>query len=134
MDLPKNDHSFTFSEKGERTRKTYEGQFTVKCLLSMEEIRQAGIKLDLLNGGSRTLPGGVALLNRAFAELSVRIIKAPSWWTDSNEGRELFDTNVVLEVFNKAIDAERVWDERITKAADDAEAATAPKPSKKKES
>ena len=133
MDLPKNDHSFSFSEKGERTKKTYEGQFTVKCLLTMEEIRQVGLKLDLFNGGSKTLPGLVALLNRAFAELSVRIIKAPSWWTDSNDGRDLFDTNVVLEVFNSAINAEQVWDDRIKDAAKDADAAVAAKASKKKE-
>lgn len=124
MDLPKNEYTFQFNERGERTKKIYDGSFTVRCLLTMEDIRRVGIKLDILNGGSQTLPPGVGLLNRAFAELDIRIIKAPSWWKDANDGRDMFDTNVILEVFNKALDAERNWDERVTEAAGEAEKQT----------
>ena len=133
MELPKNEYTFQFSEKGERTKKQYEGSFTVKCLLTMDEIRQTGIKIDILNGGSQTLPSGVALLNRAIAELDTRIIKAPSWWKDANNGRDLFDTNVILMVFNKALEAESDWDTRISDAAEAAEEKIAKKARKSNE-
>lgn len=132
MILPSNEYTFSFSDKGERTKKTYEGSFTVKCLLTMEEIRQVGIRLDNLNVGSKTLAPGVALLNRAFAELDVRILKAPSWWKDASDGRDLFDTNIILGVFENAIDAERVFDERITEKAESDEQAVTKGRSKNK--
>lgn len=111
--LPSNEYTFSVKLKGEKTKTSYEGAFTVKCLLTIAEMSDLGLKIDEYSRGSTTLIQGVALLIRALAELEVRIIKAPSWWKDSNGGRDLMDTNVVYEVFNKALDAEKIFDGRI---------------------
>lgn len=111
--LPSNEYTFTLKVKGDKTKSSYEGPFTVKCLLSNGELIDVGLRIDAYNRGSTTVPQGIALLNRALAELEVRIIKAPSWWKDSNSGRDLLDTNVIYEVFEKSLDAEKVYDERI---------------------
>lgn len=121
MNLPSNEHTFHFKDHGERTKQVFEGHFTVKCILTMQESVDVGLRLDALNGGSKTLVPGVQILNRAFAELDVRIIKAPSWWKDSANGRELFDSNIVLGVFDKAIDGERIYEDRIKEASGDAQ-------------
>ncbi len=123
MNLPSNEYTFSFKTTGDKTKKVFEGSFTVKCLLTSAEIIEVGLRLDQYNRGSKTLAPGVNLLNRAFAELDVRMIKAPSWWKDSQDGRDLFDTNVVLEVFDRAIEAEAVYDKRVAEAADVAEKA-----------
>lgn len=122
MELPfKNEETFNLKVKGSRTQNSYEGNFTVKCILTNGDIGTVAQKFDAYNGGSATLAQGAAILNRAYAELEVRILKSPSWFKDSDFGRELFDSNVLLEIFAKAMDAEKNYGKQITTAADAAE-------------
>lgn len=121
MDLPSNEYTFNLDETGERTKRRFDGSFTVKCLLTIDEIVDVGLRMDAYNRGSTSVMPGIQLLNRARAELEVRIQKSPSWWRDSNNGRDLMDTNIILEVFNKALDAEKVYDERIASVSKGAE-------------
>jgi hypothetical protein len=124
-----NEYTFKVSIVGERSKKTYEGQFTVKCVLNYQEQVNVGLLLDEYNRGSRTVPEGTFRMNRALAEMDVRVViddrtgqqKAPSWWRDSNGGRTMIDKNVVLEVFLKALDAETDYDKRVEESSKDAE-------------
>lgn len=131
MDIPSREHTFYFKDKGERTRKTFEGSFTVRALLTQQEIVDVGMLMDQYNRGSKTLAQGVSLLNRAFAELDVRIIKAPAFWKDSNQGRDLLDTNIVFGLYKAAMDAETEYDKKLEEAAKEADESA--KPKKKKE-
>jgi hypothetical protein len=127
----KNEYTFPVKIVGERSKKTYEGNFTVKCVLNYQEQINVGLLIDEYNRGSRTVPEATFRMNRALAELDIRILvdertgnqKAPSWWRDSNGGRELIDKNVVLELFLKALDAETDFDKRIEEEGKEAEEA-----------
>jgi len=132
MDIPSREHTFYFKDKGERTRRVFEGNFTVKALLTQQEIVDVGMLLDQYSRGSKTLAQGAALLNRAFAELDVRIVKAPAFWKDSGQGRDLLDTNIVFGVYKAALDSEEAYDKKLEEAAKEAEEFTS-KPKKKKE-
>jgi hypothetical protein len=121
MNLPSNEHTFPVKIVGERTKHVYEGKFKVKCLLTLEETVEKDLKYDSYTRGSTTLLAESRVYARAVAELEARVIDAPSWWKDSNDGRNLLDKNVVLELANLALDAEKVYDERIEKAAKEAE-------------
>jgi hemolysin activation/secretion protein len=133
--LPSNEYSFSLSAQGEKTKQKFEGSFTVKCLLSNKELIEVGLRTDAYNNGSQSVSTtGVGLMNRAIAYLEVAITKAPSWWKDSDSGRELLDRNVLYEVYNKALDAEKVYDERISKAAEEAEEFANQNPKKAKKS
>lgn len=127
MDIPSREHTFYFKDKGERTKKLYEGSFTVKAVLTQQEIVDVGMLLDQYNRGSKTLPQGVALLNRAFAELDVRIVKSPAFWRDSNQGRDLLDTNIVFGIYKSAMDSEEEYDKKLADMAEKAEEAARPK-------
>lgn len=131
MSLPSNEHTFTVSILGERTRQKYDGSFTVKCVLTNRELIEVGLRTDAYNNGSKSIAtSGIGIMNRAIAHMEIATIKSPSWWRDSDGGRELLDLNVLYEVYNKALEAEKVYDERITKAADDAQAAAEANPKK----
>jgi hypothetical protein len=130
--LPSNESSFHLKVVGNRTKNTYEGDFVVKTYLTNSELIDVGLRLDTYNRGSQTVNQGVTLLNRAIAELEVRILKAPSWWKDSDHGRNLFDTNILLELFNKVMDAEASYGEKIEEVAKAAEKSIESSGSKKK--
>jgi hypothetical protein len=121
MFLPSNEHTFQFSATGEKTKQKYEGAFKVKCLLNMSESIEAALRFDSYTRGSKTLLGDSSTYARAIAELELRVIDSPSWFKDSNFGRDLFDKNVVLELALQAMDAEKVFDDRLAEAAKKAE-------------
>lgn len=128
MHLANNEHKFYFKEKGTTSDQWFEGDFTVKCVLNIEEQVRVGVLVDRYNGGSRTLEPNRALMNRAIAEMEVRVATnkeskplCPTWWTESDYGRTLYDSNILYSVFSKAMDAEKQWTERLNKEADKSE-------------
>jgi hypothetical protein len=127
MLLPGNEHSFHFKEQCKATHEWYEGDFTVKCLLTNEEQSEIALRTDRYNQGSKTLAPSFALFNRTLAELEMRIIKAPTWWRESDSGRTLYDADIVYSVFKEAMKGPEEWAKRLeakTKAAKEAEKKT----------
>ena len=57
-----------------------------------------------LLGNTRLEDAPVALQNKAviLSQLSARILSAPDWWQPDS----LLDDNILVEVFNSAVDAE----------------------------
>lgn len=124
MFLDNNERTVVFSSEGERSKKKYEGKFTFKCLLSNLEQVEVALRTDRYNGGSQTLAPAKALISRAIAELEIRIVdydKTPSWFRDSDYGRHLVDTNVLFDLFQQAMKAEREWAEDLEEKAEKVE-------------
>jgi hypothetical protein len=127
--LPDKNQTFTLDVVGERTKERFQGSFTVKAMLTIAETVDVGLRTDAYNNGSRTIGERIYLMNRAIAEMEVRLVSdpkkgllAPSWWKDSDGGRTLLDLNVLYEVYNKAMSAETEYEKRLNTSADDAEA------------
>lgn len=123
MFLANNEHKFYFKQKGDVTGQSFEGDFVCKCVLSNVEMIEVGLRVDRYNGGSKTLNPALALMNRTIAECEVRIIKAPTWWQESDSGRSLYDSNILYSVFTEVMKGEKEWADRLKKEADEAEAA-----------
>lgn len=116
-----NEYTFHLVCNGDSTGLKYEGTFKVKCLLTTSEKVDIGLRLDSYNRGSKTVPQAVAILNATLAELDVRVIDSPSFWKDSDYGRQLVDTNIVYEVFKLASDSEDDFKKRMKDKSADAE-------------
>ncbi|CAB4127009.1 hypothetical protein UFOVP75_53 [uncultured Caudovirales phage] len=102
--------SFSISVIGERTQEKWFGEFTAKTLIShRDELRRDAIRRELL-GGTNPQFADVRQKNQAelFAEMSIRITKAPSWWMESNGGMDMYDDNVIAEVYAECLKAEQV--------------------------
>jgi len=109
MDLPKNERTFQFSYKSELFNKMFEGSFTVKCVLNMLdkrilEIEKSRLRLDVIN----PTPDLIALTT-IQANLKTRIIEAPEWWKQSNNGNDIQDEGVIVTLFDKVMDQEDEW-------------------------
>jgi hypothetical protein len=121
MFLPSIETQVEFECTGETTSKRYSGSFTIKCVLNNFEATEVILRSDRYNGGSQTLPVQTALFNRAIAELELRIKSSPDWWSKSDSGRLIYDQNVVFELFNKALEAQQEWKERLSNEASKSE-------------
>lgn len=131
MLLPGNEYTFHFKGKGQTSGETYEGDFTVACVLSNAEQMEVAIRTDRYGGGSKSLPEQFKLTNRVFAELDMRVRKSPTWWKESNGGWDLHDANIVHEVFAQAMKAVDDWSERLKAKATEAEKTAEAAPIKK---
>jgi hypothetical protein len=133
--LPINESTFELADdKGEpvigsSTGNKYEGSFTVKCVLTNAEAVRVAINTEKYGQGEATLPQYYKLFNRAMAEAEVRVVfdkdkkrpAAPSWWVDSDAGRELKDQNVVFEIYNRCMAIEKAWKEKLNAKAAESE-------------
>jgi len=54
-----------------------------------------------LNGDLLTLEPETLMFNEAISHLRFTLIEYPDWWKEANMGMDLYDSNVVVEVYNK---------------------------------
>jgi len=120
--LPKNESVFDFEAKGETTGETYKGQFTVMCVLNMSgrhalELEKTRLMADYANP-SRGL-AGIAI---SLATVRAKIIDAPAWWKNSDEGSLIIDENVVLTLYDKCNEVEAKWRKSLKSQSEEAQA------------
>lgn len=99
--------SFDIKMFGDITGEQWVGLFKAKKRLSYrDQLRRDQVRRDLL--GNHPEAASALALSQAeiFSELSVRLIQAPSWWTEKGNGIDLEDDNVVIEVYQQAMKAE----------------------------
>lgn len=109
MNLPKNEKSFHFSKEGEVTGFKYEGEFTVKCALSLGdkrliEIEKSRLSVDLMNP-----TGNLDAISRIMANLRVRVLKGPEWFTQQVNTMNILDEEIVFEVYSECLKAAEDW-------------------------
>lgn len=109
MNLPKNEKSFNFSKEGEITGFKYEGQFTVKCALSLGdkrliEIEKSRLSVDLMNP-----TGNLDAISRVIANLRVRVINGPEWFNQQVNTLSILDEDVVFDVYSECLKASEEW-------------------------
>jgi hypothetical protein len=122
--LPKNQKSFDIDLVGDTTGLEYKGTFTVKCALSISEKHKMELERTRLSSDYANPTNGLSGIAIAMSSLSVRIIEAPAWWKNTNNGSDILDENVIFEIFDKSLEMERLWRESLKKQGE--EAAKAP--------
>jgi hypothetical protein len=128
-ELPKNERSFTVEAVGDTSGHKYEGIFTVKCVLSMQdkhrlELEKTRLLSDFMNPTSQLQAIAVIMAN-----VRARVIQSPEWWRQSDFGNKILDENVIVAIYDKAMEAEDEWKADIAKKA----AASAPASEKTEE-
>ena len=97
--------SVTVNITGDVTKNLYVGEFLFKTMLSHSDQFAIARKRKQLVGDNKDGDLPVVLVEKAIilSQLSARIVQAPDWWGD---GSDLMDTNVILELFEKAVECE----------------------------
>jgi len=117
MNIPKNEKQFFFSKEGEITGHKYEGQFSVKCILSLAdkravEIEQSRISVDLQNP-----TGNLQAISKIIANLRVRVISAPDWFNQAVGSLEILDDDVIFEVYSECLNKTKEWQDELKEKA-----------------
>ena len=108
MSLPANQKQLYFDYTnmyGER----YEGYFTVKCRLTLRERHLLELEKTRLMGGHDNPTNGLLGIAVMLANLDIKIVKSPSWWSQKDNGRDIDDEDIVGMVYEKISEAELEW-------------------------
>src|SRR5271165_4932613 len=89
------------------TKTNYVGEFLFKTMLSHNDQFTIARKRKQLVGDNKEDDLPLVLRQKAIilSELVARIVQAPEWF--GNDGSDLLDTNVILEIFEKAVECEQ---------------------------
>jgi hypothetical protein len=126
MDLPKNEAIFHVDLEGDTTYKRYEGQFTVRCVLSAGQRHTMELEKSRLIGSSPQPTDALIGLSEVLGTLRAKIIEAPEWWKQSLGGSSLADENVLMELYTKVADEEVKWRQKVKELANPSKDSTSP--------
>jgi hypothetical protein len=110
--LPSMETTFTLDVKGADTGQSYQGTFTYKRpnIGAKSKIAKLATRLneDLAN-----LDPDMKFVHQILAELRFTIVNSPEWWQKSDFGLELFDENVIFEIYKNCVSFEREWTDKV---------------------
>jgi len=98
---------FSVNLIGAATKESFIGTFTVKCVLNpIEEIKANKLYRELLGETNPHLANeDIHNLALALSQLKFRVVKSPAGWKHSEIDGGHLDANIVLHVFNMALEA-----------------------------
>lgn len=115
INLPKNEKTFMFSKIGETTGIKYEGQFVVKCALSLADKRLIEIEKSRLSADLTNPSGNLDAISRVIANLRVRIISGPEWYNQQVSTMNILDEEIVFDVYGESLKASEEWIKELKK-------------------
>lgn len=119
MELPKNESTFDFNEVGDTTMKKHDGVFTCLCVLTIAQKHNLELEKNRLLSDFINPTDGLATIAVILANLRAKIIKAPTWWEQSNGGLDILDEDIVVKLYNKVRQKEQEWRDSVKKMAED---------------
>lgn len=110
--LPKMEYEFTIDLKGEESKQKYSGTFRYKRpnLRIATEIDKTRA---LLNGGITGLSTDTKDLHEILAILRHTLVEYPDWWEECDFGFELYDLNVVLDIYKETREFEADFEDKL---------------------
>lgn len=105
---------------GNETGDLFPGTFRAKQKLSWNDYIQIDkYRRELI--GPNAAEADISVQNRCMyvAELSVRLTESPDWWKQKRGGLDIVDDNVVIEVYEKALQIRKKWLDSVQVKADE---------------
>lgn len=104
--------TFELNKKGSSSGKLYEGSFTYKRLTIGSQGR-AGVLKAKLNGDLTAIDPEIDRLHEMLSWLRYGLIDYPDWWRECSFGENLYDLNILEELYLRVVDFEKEWTKKI---------------------
>jgi len=114
--LPEFSFQFTIDSVGEVTGEKWAGSFTY-VRPNIRALSDIGRYKAALNGDSQGVEAHVHAMNSVLANLRYTLVDYPRWWYDAGYGIELYDLNVILDIYTKCEEFERKFEKEIKETA-----------------
>lgn len=108
---------FYFNQTGEVTGMNYAGYFAVKVVLTLGEKLEVEKKYAQLLPNDKNANSENKLIAATLAELDVRVVEGPSWWTRSQSGQQILDTQIIWGLMIKIQELTEEWKKEVNELA-----------------
>ena len=106
--LPQMDHRFHYEATGEESKINWVGDFLYRRP-TLRERAMIDVMRTRLNGDLVTLDTDTQYYNEAIAHLRFTLKEYPDWWKDTDYGANFYDSNVIIELYDKCLEFEATW-------------------------
>lgn len=120
--IPSKDFEFSIDVQGTLSSEKYVGSFKCKIPSLKEQAQIAKYKAFLNGGLAESLDKSIVNLHHMVAYCRFTVTQAPEWFVETDYGYDLFDQNVVEEVYHKILKFEEEWLETVWGKKEDAAA------------
>ncbi len=110
--LPSMEHTFLVDTKGSETGQAFQGTFVYKRPNFRIKSEIAKMKARL-NEDLKNLDEDTSFLHGIVSNLRHTLIKYPDWWSEADFGYELYDVNVILDIYKECKKFEDKWFEEV---------------------
>lgn len=110
--LPSMEKTFTIDVKGSDTGQQFSGTFTYKRP-NLRAKSNAAKLAARLNEDLKNLDEDTKFIHDVLANLRFSLIETPEWWQKSDFGLNLYDTNVIFDIYKACVDFENEWTEKV---------------------
>ncbi len=113
--------AFLLNVTGDNTGTELTGNFEAKQRLSHRDyLNKDAFRRSLI--GDRADQAATDTMVRAemLSHLKASIVDAPKWWRESSDGLDLYDDNVVFDLYNKVVEGQNKAVEAIQKKGEEA--------------
>lgn len=110
--FPSMEYAFDIQIKGEESQIVWAGKFMFRRPTLRERAAIAALEARL-NMDLTTIDPDARALNEALATLRFTLKDYPDWWKDTSYGDDLYDANVVIEIYNKCMEFEANWRKKV---------------------
>lgn len=110
--LPSMEKTFSIDVKGSDTGQHFQGTFTYKRP-NLRAKSNAAKLAARLNEDLRNLDEDTKFIHEVLANLRYSLILTPDWWQKADFGLELYDTNVIFDIYKACVDFENEWTDKV---------------------
>jgi len=115
--LPKNESTFDIKLIGDTTKVSYDGQFTVTCVLDVGGTQMLELERTRLTADYANPTGLLANISLALSTLRAKIIKAPDWWYNLDSGAKIKDSEIIMAIYIQCETQEKKWRDSLEEKA-----------------
>ena len=90
-----------------------DGEFIYRRPTIAERGQIEGMRVTL-NRDLITIDPDISDLHVALSHLRYTLKEYPDWWKETDFGGSLYDTNVVMDIYDECIKFERKWQSKVT--------------------
>lgn len=110
--MPEMTHRFKIQVQGSESGVNWAGEFLYRRP-SLGARSRIDVMRARLSGDMESIDPEVAIFNEAISHLRFTLEEFPDWWKETGFGIDLYDGNVVSEVYNKCMSFERNWKNKV---------------------
>jgi hypothetical protein len=115
--------SFVFEIIGDNTGEKFVGNFDSKLRLShRDQLNKDQLRRQIIGDKPDQATKDSMMRAEILSHLSISLVDSPKWWKESGGGLDLFDDNIIFELYDRVVQGQTKAIDEVLKKGEEAKA------------